>query len=82
MLVGSDLSVRRGAITALHGVSLELRPGQVFGVLGPNGAGKSTLLATLCGELEPVTGQVLLNGRRLNEWPDRDRACRLAVLPQ
>lgn len=82
MLVGSDLTVRRGAITALHGVSLELRPGQVFGVLGPNGAGKSTLLATLCGELEPATGQVLLNGRRLNEWPDRDRACRLAVLPQ
>jgi iron complex transport system ATP-binding protein len=82
MLVGSDLTVRRGAITALQGVSLELRPGQVFGVLGPNGAGKSTLLAALSGELMPSAGQVLLQGRALGDWPDVERARCLAVLPQ
>src|SRR5690606_12747335 len=82
MLVGRDLTVRRGAITALQDVSLELRPGQVFGVLGPNGAGKSTLLATLSGELRPSRGQVLLQGRPLADWADVERARCLAVLPQ
>ncbi|MCQ4296682.1 heme ABC transporter ATP-binding protein [Pseudomonas stutzeri] len=82
MLVGSDLTVRRGAITALQSVSLELQPGQVFGVLGPNGAGKSTLLAALSGELLPSAGGVLLQGRALGEWPDVERARCLAVLPQ
>lgn len=82
MLVGRDLTVRRGSIMALQGVSLELRPRQVFGVLGPNGAGKSTLLATLSGELRPSRGQVLLQGRALSDWPDVERARCLAVLPQ
>jgi len=82
MLVGTDLTVQRGAITALQGVSLELRPGQVFGVLGPNGAGKSTLLGTLSGEIRPSMGHVLLQGRALGEWPDVERARCLAVLPQ
>ncbi|EMD98388.1 MULTISPECIES: heme ABC transporter ATP-binding protein [Stutzerimonas stutzeri subgroup] len=82
MLVGRDLTVRRGPIMALQGVSLELRPGQVFGVLGPNGAGKSTLLATLSGELRPSRGQVLLQGRPLGDWADVERARCLAVLPQ
>lgn len=82
MLVGRDLTVRRGSIMALQGVSLELRPRQVFGVLGPNGAGKSTLLATLSGELRPSRGQVLLQGRALSDWPDVERARCLALLPQ
>jgi len=82
MLAGNDLTVRRGSITALQGVSLQLRAGQVFGVLGPNGAGKSTLLAALSGELKPSAGHVLLQGRALADWPDVERARCLAVLPQ
>ena len=65
MLVGSDLTVRRGAITALDGVSLRLQAGQVSGVLGPNGAGKSTLLEALSGELKTARGQVMLHGLSL-----------------
>ncbi len=82
MLVGSDLTVRRGAITALDGVSLRLQAGQVSGVLGPNGAGKSTLLEALSGELKTARGQVMLHGRALEGWSDRERARCLAVLPQ
>ena len=69
MLVGSDLTVRRGAITALDGVSLRLQAGQVSGVLGPNGAGKSTLLEALSGELQTARGQVMLHGRALAVLP-------------
>lgn len=82
MLAGIDLTVRRGSITALQGVTLQLRAGQVLGVLGPNGAGKSTLLTALSGELVPSAGDVLLKGRVLADWPDVERARRLAVLPQ
>lgn len=82
MLKVQNLEVRRGARTVLQGVDLQLRPGEIFGVLGPNGAGKSTLLGALSGELSASAGQVLLAERALADWPSRERAQRLAVLPQ
>lgn len=82
MLRAEKLAVRRGPLTVLSGIDLELQPGEVFGVLGPNGAGKSSLLGALSGELAPAQGRVLLDGRALAAWPGRERAQRLAVLPQ
>lgn len=82
MLEVRQLEVRRGSSTVLSEVSLHLRAGRVTGVLGANGAGKSTLLSALCGELPITTGEVLLNNRRLEDWPDQQRAQYLAVLPQ
>lgn len=82
MLLAENLEVRRGARCVLQGVDLQLRAGEIFGVLGPNGAGKSTLLGALSGELAVNAGRVLLAGRPLHEWPSRERAQRLAVLPQ
>lgn len=82
MLRAERLAVRRGPCTVLAEVDLELRPGELLGVLGPNGAGKSSLLAALSGELQPAAGRVLLDGRALSAWPGRERAQRLAVLPQ
>ncbi|HET9540227.1 MAG TPA: acyltransferase family protein, partial [Candidatus Limnocylindria bacterium] len=49
-----------GAITALDGVSLEVRPGEILAVLGPNGAGKSTAIALLLGLQEPTDGTATL----------------------
>ena len=49
-----------GAITALDGVSLEVRPGEILAVLGPNGAGKSTAIALLLGLQEPTDGTAML----------------------
>ena len=82
MLRAEQLSVRRGVRRVLTGVDLELRPGELCGVLGPNGAGKSSLLAALSGELSAEHGRVWLDGRELDAWPARERAQRLAVLPQ
>ena len=53
-----------GAVAALRGVSLEVHPGQVYGVLGPNGAGKTTLLRILLGLVRPDEGSVSVLGRR------------------
>jgi iron complex transport system ATP-binding protein len=51
-------------------------------VIGPNGAGKSTLLRALSGNLPGRTGDVLLDGRDIAQWPRPEVACRLAWLPQ
>ncbi len=75
-LVASDLTVVRGPVTVLSGVSLTVAPGSRVGVVGPNGVGKSTLLAALAGELTPDTGSVTRAPRTatvglLPQEPDR-----------
>jgi len=53
---------QHGAFTALHGIDLEIQPGEFFALLGPSGSGKTTTLRILAG-LEPVNGgRVLLDG--------------------
>jgi iron complex transport system ATP-binding protein len=66
----------------LHGVSLEIRRGSLFGILGPNGSGKTTLLRILAGILPPATGRVLLDGVDLRHLSRRAVARRVAVVPQ
>ena len=51
-----------GATQVLHGVSLELHPGQLTLLMGPSGSGKSTLISILVGALQPTAGRVLLCG--------------------
>src|SRR5437868_2725557 len=48
--------------TALDGVSLEVRPGELFGLLGPNGAGKTTLIKVLTTLLSPSRGSAWVDG--------------------
>ena len=65
-----------------RGVDLSLGAAEVVALLGPNGGGKTTLLRTLLGLLAPRAGEVTLDGRALAGWPLRDRATRLAYVPQ
>ncbi len=76
LLAASAITRRFGGLTAVNGVSLALRRGQVHAVIGTNGAGKSTLINILSGELVPSSGQVMLGGRDITAWrqPDRARA--------
>ncbi|MBP1693740.1 MAG: putative transporter ATP-binding protein [Chloroflexi bacterium] len=52
----------QGWLTAVAGVSLQIRQGEIFGLLGPNGAGKSTTIRMLCTLLEPTSGTARING--------------------
>jgi len=53
----------------LHGVSLEVRPGEVVGLLGRNGVGKSTTLKTIMGIVRPSGGRIVFDGRDIAGLP-------------
>jgi len=59
----SALTVRFGALTALDGVSLQVKPGEIVALAGENGAGKTTLIRAVGGDLTPLTGAIRLGGR-------------------
>ena len=82
LLSAENLSVRLGDKAVLDGVSAAFAPGLVTVVVGPNGAGKSTLLDCLAALRKPDAGQVTLDGRALRDLPSRERARRIAYLPQ
>ena len=65
----SGLRVAYGAVAVLHGVSLEVRPGEIVCVIGGNGAGKTTLLKTIAGVLRPAAGRVVADGGDIGGRP-------------
>ena len=74
--------MRFGPRIVLKRLSLQIPRARWTSVVGPNGCGKSTLLRTLMGLVRPEAGRVSLEGRPLNAWPRRERAKRVAWLPQ
>lgn len=75
MIQVRDLRVDYDDVCAVHDLSLDLAPGEVFGMIGPNGAGKTTTLRALTGLLEPTYGEIRLNG--LDLATQREAAVRL-----
>jgi ABC-2 type transport system ATP-binding protein len=57
-----EVSKSYGAKTVLNRVSLEIYPGEIYGMLGANGSGKSTLLRIIAGAIRPAGGNVTING--------------------
>lgn len=72
-----------GAARALHGVSFDLRPGEVHALVGENGAGKSTLMKILSGVVRGYTGRLLLRGEETRfTSPGGARRAGLAMIHQ
>jgi iron complex transport system ATP-binding protein len=66
----------------LHGVSFELKEGELMGVVGPNGSGKTTLLRVLAGLLPSYRGKIEIHGETLSKLNRKEIARRIAFIPQ
>lgn len=64
---------RFGSVTAVDGISLEVREGEIFGFLGPNGAGKTTTINMLCTLLNPTEGTASVGGFDCQSEPSKVR---------
>lgn len=74
LLSVKDLIVNYGQISALRGVSIEVRRGESVALLGSNGAGKSTLIRAVAGVLPMAAGAIEFEGRSLGRVPAHQRA--------
>src|SRR5947208_776640 len=74
MIAVHDLVKQYGAFTAVDGITLDVRPGEIHGFLGPNGAGKTTTLRMIAGLLKPTSGRVEVNGHDVTKQPELAKA--------
>ncbi|RPF70391.1 ABC transporter ATP-binding protein [Aurantiacibacter spongiae] len=71
----------KGGVTALDGVDLTIRRGEIFALLGPNGAGKTTLIGAVCGMVNPTGGRIEAFGLDIaKQWKSVRR--RIGLVPQ
>jgi ABC-2 type transport system ATP-binding protein len=68
-LLNVSKSYNKGALKAVDGLNLSVRPGEIFGFLGPNGAGKTTTIKMMVGLLKSDTGIVRINGFDIDKDP-------------
>jgi ABC-2 type transport system ATP-binding protein len=76
----TNLTKRYGKFTAVDGINLEIRRGELFGFLGPNGAGKTTTMRMIAGILQPTAGTITIAGDDITEEPIRAKS-RLGFIP-
>jgi len=81
-LVVENLSFSYGQRRVLEGVSFTAEAGELLAVLGPNGVGKTTLFQCIMGLDRRYRGRVLADGADLSALSPRERAHRVAAIPQ
>src|SRR5947207_13381340 len=72
----SALTKRFGGFTALDNVSVDIRPGERFGLIGPNGPGKTTLINCISGPFRTEAGTVAFGGEDIKPLPPHIRTTR------
>ena len=84
MLSVENLTFRysRQGVPVLNGVNLELKQGEIGILLGKNGSGKTTCFKNILGILSPSGGSIRFDGEDLLKMPRRERARRIAYVPQ
>ena len=68
-----DIRKRFGAVDVIHGIDLHIEEGEFVVFVGPSGCGKSTLLRLIAGLDDPTTGDIVLQGKRVNTVPASER---------
>ena len=60
-----DVTACYGRLPVLHGVSLDVKPGEIVALIGANGAGKTTTMMTICGRPRASQGRIVFDGAAL-----------------
>ena len=81
-LAASDVWAGYGQEPVVRGVSLNVHRGDRIALVGPNGSGKSSLIRALSRALPLQRGQVIIEGRPIQQWPQRELARAVAVVSQ
>ena len=83
LLAVEGLEVRHGAVTAVHGLSLEVDRGEIVGLIGPNGAGKSSTLHAIMGAVRAAAGDVRVRGESVvGKRPEAVARKGVALVPE
>ncbi len=78
-----DIAKEFSSVRVLHGISVEVRTGEILGIIGENGAGKSTLIKILSGIYTPTEGRVLVDGREVDiRTPEDAKRLGIRLIPQ
>ncbi len=84
MIELKDLSIgyksKRATNNVFKHIQLDLTPGTLVGLIGDNGIGKSTLLKTITGDLLPLSGEVILNKKNVQEYSSQELAQLLSIV--
>ncbi len=62
-----NVTMKFGGVTALNGVNLEVKEGEILALIGPNGAGKTTVFNVITGVYKQTSGQVIFDGTSLGK---------------
>jgi ABC-2 type transport system ATP-binding protein len=76
-----SLTKQFGQITALHGITFSIKPGEIFGLIGPNGAGKTTTIRMVCTIIKPTSGSIRIFGYDSDRQAEKARQI-LTYLPE
>ncbi len=83
MLELRDIHARYGAVRVLHGISLNVRQGELVALVGANGAGKSTTLSTVAGVVKPNAGEIVFKGEAITgQTPEAIVRRGIAMVPE
>lgn len=74
MLKCEHLVKKYSMTTAVNDLSIEVEPGKIYAMLGPNGSGKSTLMKMIAGLVKPDSGEITMDGTRINYKTKKDIA--------
>ncbi len=82
MIEIKNISKSYGDKNVVDNVSTLIREGKITAFIGPNGAGKSTLLSVISRLIPKKSGEVIIDGRRIEEWKDSELAKKISILKQ
>ena len=74
ILETKHLTKRFGGLVAVDDVSLKIDEREILGIIGPNGAGKTTLVSLISGLIYPTQGEIVFNGKNVENLPEYERS--------